>query len=174
MKSSVISLSAALLGLTACAQTAPDGAELQPDLAWVEEVFGWVAVTDADAPPKRLAFGMENTDWIIILLTCAEQPGEYDFTYFNAENETDGAKSPIRLSGEAGRADIGGRIQCEDAQIGPDCVTEATAKGETFKALMTSADPVRVNAAGELKWYPAPGQHGEAFIEACRAEMPVA
>ena len=53
-------------------------------------------------------------------------------------------------------------------------MTEATAKGETFKALMTSADPVRVNAAGELKWYPAPGQHGEAFIEACRAEMPVA
>jgi len=174
MKSSVISLSAALLGLTACAQTAPDGAELQPDLAWVEEGFGWVAVTDADAPPKRLAFGMENTDWIIIMVTCADQPGEYDFTYFNSDRETDGAESPIRLSGEAGRADIGGRIHCEDAQVGPRCVTEATAEGEAFTDLMTSADPVRVNAAGELKWYPAPGQHGEAFIEACRAGTPVA
>lgn len=165
-------VAAASVALVACAPAA-QGVNVQPDLGWMEDGFGWVSVTEASAPPARLVFGVENTDWILIMATCADTPGDYNLTYFNAADERDGAAAPVQLSGDAGQINLDGRIYCEESEIGPECVTEAKAGGALLSDLLASEGPIRITAADQVKWFPAPGAEGAAFIQACRSHMAI-
>ncbi len=185
MKLTLLSASAAgLAALAACApapgdapDTPRDGGQtpgqgeqaMQPDLSWVEPNLDWFAVTAETSPPVRLLFGAEASDHIMISLTCGAAAGTFDVAYFESAPENNGMTTELAIKGEDGALTLDAEAKCPYSRLHQGCVTTATTSrtGE-LTDLVTSTTPLRISAAGEAKWYPAPGAKGEKFVSACR------